>query len=68
MVKAEFCRDEGEEDFSPSPLPLYEKIDQEGLAQKIKTENPKFTEETEVRAYTLRCNVALPQAAYPPHP
>jgi mRNA interferase RelE/StbE len=64
-MKAKLCRDEDKGDFPPHRSPFYEKIDQEGLAQKIKTENPKFTEETEVRAYTLRCNVALPQAAYP---
>jgi hypothetical protein len=50
---------------SPSPLPIPEKIDQEGLAQKIKTKNPKFMSICEMRAYTLPCNVALPQAAYP---
>jgi hypothetical protein len=38
------------------------------LAQKIKTKNPKFTRESEVRFYTLQCNVALPQAAYPFNP
>jgi hypothetical protein len=65
MVKAKLCRGEDKGGNPPSPLPLYEKIDQEWLAQKIKIKNPKFTRESEVRAYTLRCNVALPQAAYP---
>jgi hypothetical protein len=35
------------------------------MVQKIKTKNPKFTSSSKVRAYTLRCNIALPQAAYP---
>ena len=67
-MKAKLCRDEDKGDFPPHRSPLYEKINQEGLAQKIKTENPKFTEKIKVRAYTLRCNVALPQAAYPFNP
>jgi hypothetical protein len=35
------------------------------LTQKIKLKNPKFTSESEMRAYVLLCNTALPQAAYP---
>lgn len=64
-MKAKLCSDEDKGDFPPHRSPLYEKINQEGLAQKIKTENPKFTRRSEVRAYTLHCNVGLPQAAYP---
>jgi hypothetical protein len=55
----------GEGGKSPSPLPVLEKTDQKGLTQKIKTKNPKFMSICEMRAYTLHCNVALPQAAYP---
>jgi len=65
MVKTKLCPGEGEGEFSPSPLPIPKKIDQEGLAQKIKTKNPKFMSVCEMRAYTLRCNVALLQATYP---
>jgi hypothetical protein len=68
MVKTKLCHGEDKGENPPRRSPLYEKIGQEGLAQKIKTKNPKFTEEIEVRAYTLRCNVAWPQAAYPFHP
>jgi hypothetical protein len=49
----------------PSPLPVFKKTDQEGLAQRIKIKNPKFMSVCEMRAYTLRCNVALLQATYP---
>jgi len=68
MVKTKLCRGEGEGEFSPSPLPVLEKTDQEGLAQRIKTKNPKFMSVCEMRVYTLRCNVAWPQAADPFNP
>jgi hypothetical protein len=68
MVKTKLCPGEGEGEFSPSPLPVLEKTDQKGLAQRIKTKNPKFMSVCEMRAYVLRCNVALPQAAYPLNP
>ncbi len=66
MVKTKLCRGE---DKGENPAPRSRKNRSERIGAKNKNKKSRLHGgKTEIRAYTLRCNVAWPQAAYPFNP